>query len=310
VLRNWFPLSIRTSVQGIVAALGRIGAACAPVIIATLLMGVLGLSWQTTLMVIAVPGVALAAACWFVVRNSPAEHPWSNQAETELIAEIAPGFKQGSEGAASPAPSGRVRLNLDRASFFSLTMLLVYSFVSNFQDQMYVYWIPLFLVEGRGLTGSEMGLFTPLPLIGGAIGGILGGFLNDLLIRKTGNRRWSRSAIGFTGRFIAAGLVVLSLQAEGGRLAMVVLLAARVFGDWSQPTQWGAITDMGGRAAATVFGLVNTVGAIGGFLAGPSLGYLKQHHGWEGLFHGVACMVLLSALTWIFIDCTQRVVAD
>lgn len=312
VLRNWFPLSIRTSVQGIVAALGRIGAACSPIIIATLLMGTLGLSWQTTLMVIAVPGVVLAAACWFVVRDGPSEHPWANQAETELITGSMPVSEPGPGGLTSPPPaaSGRVRLNLNRASLLSLGMMLVYAFVSNFQDQMYVYWIPLFLVEGRGLTGAEMGLFTPLPLIGGAIGGILGGFLNDLMIRKTGNRRWSRSAIGFTGRFIAAGLVVLSLQVEGGRLAMVVLLAARVFGDWSQPTQWGAITDMGGRAAATVFGLVNTVGALGAFVAGPSLGYLKQHHGWDGLFLGVACMVLLSALSWIFIDCTQRVVAD
>ncbi|OAI41750.1 hypothetical protein AYO40_02285 [Planctomycetaceae bacterium SCGC AG-212-D15] len=305
--RNWFPLSIRTSVQGVVASFGRIGAACSPVIIATLFMGEFGLTWQTTLVVIAVPGVILAAACWLVVRDGPWEHPWSNLAETELIAENSP-----AGGATSPAPArgGRVQLNLSRSSLTSLGMLLVYAFVSTFQDQMYVYWIPLFLVEGRGLSGTQMGLFTPLPLIGGAIGGVLGGFLNDWMIRKSGNRRWSRSAIGFTGRIIAAGLVLLSLRVEEGRLAMVVLLTARVFGDWSQPTQWGAITDMGGRAAATLFGLVNTVGAIGGFVAGPLLGYLKQHYDWDGLFLGVACMVMLSALTWIFIDCTQRVVAD
>src|SRR5262249_40271329 len=112
------------------------------------------------------------------------------------------------------------------------------------------------------------------------------------------------------GRMIAAALVLASLRVEGGRLAMVVLLAARVFGDWSQPTQWGAVTDMGGRAAATLFGLVNTVGALGGFVAGPCLGYLKQHHGWEGLFLGVAGMVMLSGVSWIFIDCTQKVVEE
>jgi len=95
-----------------------------------------------------------------------------------------------------------------------------------------------------------------------------------------------------------------------GRIAMVVLLAARFFGDWSLPTQWGAITDMGGRAAATVFGLVNMIGAVGGFVAGPILGYLQQHHGWEGLFYGVAAMCFVSALTWLFIDCTRRLVDD
>src|SRR5262249_48649108 len=39
VTRNWFPLAGRTTVQGVIAALGRIGAACCPVILATCLMG-------------------------------------------------------------------------------------------------------------------------------------------------------------------------------------------------------------------------------------------------------------------------------
>ena len=189
-------------------------------------------------------------------------------------------------------------------------MLLLYAFASTFQDQLYVFWIPLFLVQARGLDATEMGLFTPLPLIGGAVGGIIGGVLNDLLIRAWGNRKWARRAVGFTGKLIAAGLIFWSFQVSDGRLAMVVLLFARVFGDWSLPTQWGATTDMGGRASATLFGLVNTVGAVGGFVAGPTLGYLKQHYDWEGLFFGVIAMCVLAALTWLFIDCTRRVVGD
>ncbi len=137
-----------------------------------------------------------------------------------------------------------------------------------------------------------MGLFTPLPLIGAAAGGILGGVLNDYFLRRTTRRRWARSGIAFTGKFVAAGLVLLSVQMVDGRVAMVVLLAARIFGDWSLPTQWGTITEMSGRASGTVFSLVNTAGAIGGFVAGPVLGNLKDHFGWEGLFLGVAIMCL------------------
>jgi sugar phosphate permease len=67
---------------------------------------------------------------------------------------------------------------------------------------------------------------------------------------------------------------------------------------------------MGGRAAATLFGVVNMVGIIGGFVAGPVFGYLRQQYGWEGLFYGVAAMCLIAALSWLFIDCTQRLVSD
>jgi hypothetical protein len=51
-------------------------------------------------------------------------------------------------------------------------------------------------------------------------------------------------------------------------------------------------------------------GAVGGFVAGPVLGYLLEQYGWEGLFGGVAAMCLLSAVCWLFIDCTRRLVAD
>jgi sugar phosphate permease len=330
---NWFALSVRTTVQGTVAALGRIGAACAPLIIASLLMGQLGLSWQSVLVVLMAPGLVLGIAFWITVRNSPEEHPWTNQVERELIKEGTlpqAGEVRGAGGFSDTDSPEQPRTHpVDereaifvarrpeelaptprRAYGFSLSMLLVYAFASTFQDQLYVFWIPLFLTEGRGLDTAQMGLFTPLPLLGGAIGGILGGVLNDVLIRKTGNRRWARSGVAFTGKFIAAWLVLLAVQVGSGQLAMLVLLTARVFGDWSLATQWGAITDMGGRAAATLFGLVNMIGAVGGFVAGPCLGFLKQQYGWEGLFLGVAAMCMVAALTWLFIDCTRRVVAD
>jgi sugar phosphate permease len=189
-------------------------------------------------------------------------------------------------------------------------MMLLYIFASTFQDQFYVYWLPSFLKEGKGFTNETMGLLAPWPLVGGAVGGVIGGFLNDWLIQATGNRRWSRSGVAFVGKMMAALLVLVSMQFDDGRIVMLVLVAVRVFGDWSLPTQWAAVTDMGGRAAATVFGIVNTVGAVGGFAAGPIFGYLKQEYDWPGVFYGVAGMCILAAMTWLFIDCTKRVVSD
>ena len=40
--------------------------------------------------------------------------------------------------------------------------------------------------------------------------------------------------------------------------------AAKFFSDWSQPTTWGACTDLGGRFSATVFSIINTAGTLGG----------------------------------------------
>ena len=340
VTRNWFPSEVRTSVQGAVTALGRIGGACAPPLLATLLMGVLAVSWRPALVTIAVPGVLLALAFWLVFRNSPVEHPWTNRAERDeidpsrlprvpdheparTVAEATtrnPGVSDRLPGSslstdAPTAPPAALPLDealtrsLRRGSArVSLILLLVYAFFSTFADMLYVFWIPSFLVEGKGLTPGLMGWCAPLPLLGGAHGGMLGGVLNDVLIRRTGKPRWVRSGVAFSGKLMAAVLLVTSLAVADGRLVMVLLLGCKFFGDWSLPTQWGTITDMAGKGAGTVFGVVNTVGSLGGFAAGPVLGYLKQEYGWEGLFLGVGVAYLAAALTWLFIDCTQRLV--
>jgi len=316
ITRTWFPLSSRTSVQGMVTAMGRIGAASAPLIIASLLLGVLELSWQTALLILTIPGMLLSIAFWFTIRNHPREHPWTNEAEQDLLdPPAAPTPDSGAIRAGEPPISNRTpmkqsMLHLSAASMFSFSMMLLYIFASTFQDQFYVNWLPSFLVEGKGIAVTQMGLFAPFPFIGGAIGGVIGGLLNDYLIRRTGNRRWTRSGVAFTGKLIGAAMVLLSMQMEDGRVVMAVLVAARVFSDWSLPTQWAAVTDMGGRAAATVFGIVNTAGALGGFVAGPIFGYLKQEYGFDGLFYGVAGMCVLAAFTWLGIDCTKRVVSD
>ncbi len=143
-----------------------------------------------------------------------------------------------------------------------------------------------------------------------AVGGMCGGGLNDLLIRLSGRRRFSRSAIGFTGKLLASALIALSVVVEEGRSAMLVLLGCKFFGDWSVPTVWGTVTDISGRATGTVFGATNMAGSLGAFVAGPTMGYVKQEYGWETLFLAISGVYLVASLLWLLIDCTRQLVVD
>ncbi len=315
ITKVWFPLATRTSVQGAVTAMGRVGGACATLVISAGLMGVIGLSWQSSLFAVAFPGVVLAIAVWLIVRNRPSEHPWANEAEKGLLgdAPLLAAEKSAIREGEPPLPAitkPPPLLQLTAGSLFSLAMMFLYVLTSTFQDQFYVNLLPSFLIEGKLLDPLTMGLLTPLVLLGGAAGGIIGGILNDKLIQRTGNRRWARSGVAFTGKFVAACLVMLSMFFDNVWVIIVILVAVRVFSDWSLPTQWAAVTDMGGRAGATLFGIVNTVGILGGFAAGPIFGILRHHYDWPGVFAGVAAMCLIAAITWLFLDCTKKLVAD
>jgi sugar phosphate permease len=297
VTRGWFPTSVRTTVQGVMAVLaGRAGGACASLVVAAWLMGLLGLSWRQSLLILAAAGLAVGVMFWLLFRNRPALHPWVNEEERYLIE----GPKTATSGKQVP-----VKLSLAGANKWTLGALLLYASVSTFADQLYVFWVPQFLVEGKRMTPTDMGLFAGLPLWGGAFGGSLGGVLNDVFIRATGSRRLGRAGVAFTGKLMAALLIALSVTVADGRL---VLLACKFFTDWSLASQWGAITDVGGPAAGTVFGTVNTAGAAAAFGAGPVMGYLKQTYGWETLFLTVAATYVLAAGCWLLIDSGRRLV--
>ncbi len=301
VTRSWFPISIRTSIQGFVATLsGRAGGACASLIIASLLMGVCGLTWRVSLGVLALTGFVFAAVFWVFFRNHPAEHPLANEAERRII----------EKGDAPPAKSAKPRFNWSKANIRNFGFFLAASFCSSFADNLFVNWIPKFLRDDKGFGDVEMGIFASLPLWGGAVGGVCGGFLNDFLIRMTGRRRLSRSLVAGTGKIVAAGLIAASLLVQDGRMVMGVLFFCKFFSDWSQPTWWGTVTDIGGPAAGRVFGMANLIGSLGATLAGPVMGYVKQEFKFRGLFLFVASMYLATALCWALVDCTRKLVAS
>lgn len=295
--RSWFPPGVRTTVQGLVGVTaGRIGGACAPLVIATLLMHHLQFGWRWSLVATALAGVVLAAALRAVMRDSPNVHPRTNLAERQLIGDHdAPQNSSASAG-----------LIYTPAVVASLALMMLQSFTSTFADILFVYWIPLFLVEAKGLDKGAMGVFASLPLVAGALGGAAGGALNDWVIRRTGRLRLARTGVGFAGKFTAALLIAASLSVEDGRWMMIVVALAKFFTDWSLPTLWGAVTDIGGRASGKVFGMVNTVGALGGFVAGPLIGAVKQYYGWPPVFWLIAAVYIASALCWFGIDPTRR----
>ena len=313
--RVWFAPQGRTSLQGLIASTaGRSGAAMSSILFATLLMGWLGLSWQTSLVSMALLGLVFAFVFWWGYADSPEHDPRANDAERVLIL--------GGEFAAEKQVNAPKMLPW-RNAFQSTTMrwFVCQQFFDAGSDVAFVALIGKYFLQSRGMNLGSTGLLASLPLIGGALGGYVGGLLNERWIAATGNRRWSRSGVGFTGKVIGCLMLLLVTRQESAAAAGAMLLLAKFFGDWSQPTVWGTCTDLGGRFSATVFSIINTSGTIGGVVMplifgrlldvftretamGPGETLVKVTN-WEPLFLLLAGMYLASGLCWLMVDCTK-----
>lgn len=307
VTKHWFPVATRTVAQGWIAGFfGRVGGAMAPMLVGGLLMGVFGLSWRMALVVLGLFGLAVAVLFFVSFRSTPEEDPRTNDAERELIRRGEP-----------PTTSRRPVLPwIAVLTNVNLMLFLTQQVFSAAADNIYVSLMPSYF-ESRGVDLTQASMLASLPLWGGAFGGLLGGVCNDLLIAASGSRRWARSVFGFSGKAIACGLLFVVVRQETALGAGLALFAVKFFTDWSQPTVWGAVTDLGGRYSGTIFGLLNTAGTLGAVVFQPVFGKILDWNtvqtsqggqtDYNPLFLFVAGMYLASAACWLFIDCTRSV---
>jgi MFS transporter, ACS family, glucarate transporter len=257
-------------------------------------------------------GLLFAVVFWLGYADSPETDPRPNDAERLLI--------QGGEMPATTHVNAPTMLPWSNA-FRSNTMrwFVCQQFFDAGSDVAFVALIGKYFLQARGVNLGSTGLLASLPLIGGALGGYVGGLLNERMIATTGNRRWSRSGVGFVGKVIGCVMLLLVARQESATAAGVMLLLAKFFGDWSQPTVWGTCTDLGGRFSATVFSIINTSGTIGGVVMPLVFGRLldvftrevqmgatlTKVTSWDPLFYLLASMYLASGLCWLMVDCTK-----
>ena len=303
IARIWFPKPIRTTLQGLAGVLaGRLGGMCAGLIFATILLGAMGIGWRSAILMFAAFGVGYAILFRIFFRNSPAEHPGVNKAEAALFTE------EESETKPVGAPK-MTRMQLLRSlkprAKVNMICLNVQSILSTFADNIFSTWIPLFLFQEFALKFKEMGIYSALPLLGGAIGGLVGGVLNDWIIARTGNRRWTRSGVACFGKGMAAVVLFTALfWFESPYVFCGFLFFVKFFGDWSLTTAWGVVTDIGGKATASVFAFNNTVAGIGGLVAPLLYGFLVDEFSWRVVFITAGGLYALCAISWLFINCT------
>jgi sugar phosphate permease len=308
--KQWFHESVRTTIQGWLGVFfARFGGAATNILVATVMIGILGYGWQTVLIMLASSGLVLAGLFLIIVRNSPELHPRANQAEIDLVG-MPDTTAESAEDKTRPSFMEMLR-NCPKSVRVHVLLLCFAASFSTVADHIFSGWIPMFLKNAHGLSYKEMGIYSSLPLIGGAIGGVLGGFLNDKLTARLG-RRQARRIMGATGKGMAAVMLFIALFVkEDPYLFCILLGVVKIFADISLATRWGAITDMGGRFTATLFAFVNSFAIVIGIVGSIVQGYMIPNDannvaGWlPVLVLGFVCYCLC-AICWAFVDCTKQ----
>ena len=72
-------------------------------------------------------------------------------------------------------------------------------------------------------------------------------------------------------------------------------------------TFWAACIDLGREYSASVAGLMNTFGNLGGFFSPIVTAYIASAFGWTSALRLAACVTVVSGLSWLAVDITRGI---
>jgi sugar phosphate permease len=301
---RWYPATERGIATGVLSAFMSVGGATGALLTGWLLEPV---GWQMLCMWYALPGLLWAIGFSYFFRNSPAEHPATNEAERKLIAADRP----------APAPAdarqpGGVWLALALSP--ALWLICGQQFFRAAAYAFFQSWFPTYLAETRGVSITQAGNLTVLPLLGFIFGMLSGGRASDLVYRRTGSLFLARKVLSMSA-VIASGLAVASaFFVDDPTIAVLTISWGAFLAGLAGPLAYAITIDMGGRNVATVFATMNMAGNVGAGLlpwvvpsfrraveADPWLLELADGNGWNAVLLLFAAMYFASAACWLLL---------
>ena len=221
--------------------------------------------WRPVMYVFGFAGLFVAGVFWFVFRNRPEEHPWSNAAEHAVIASGRP------PGAPSPhGKPGKIPLKplLKSRSMWLDCFVQV---GTNVGWVFLVTWLPRYLLEVHNVPILQRGLMAMIPLLAGIVSMFFGGLLTDYLAAKIG-LLWGRRLPIMATRFSAAGAYAFCLwfstfptdswlNSPWMFTAAFSLVALST--DMGTAASWAFKQDVGGRYVGSILGWGNMWGNLG-----------------------------------------------
>jgi MFS transporter, ACS family, tartrate transporter len=249
--------------------------------------------WRWLFVLEGIPAIILGVVTVFYLTDWPAQARWLPADERDWLVEELQGELQAKK---------KVRNYTILEAFCDLrTLRLIVAYFLALTGALgTIYWIPTFVKRLSGFSDRTVTSLLVIPAILGVAGMLINGWHSD----KTAERHW-HTAIPL----LAAGLMfsLLIFARHDVPLAILFLLLGSGFLYAYYPTFWAIPTMMlSESAAAATFGLINSIGQLGGFAGNYTIGFLnvRTHSlsasfGFISLVYFVAGAMILSLKTRI-----------
>ena len=320
ILKDWIPLQHRGISSASIGACMSLGSAFTLWLTGWLLESNYG--WRGIFSAYSLVGIVWAIGFYWFFRTYPEEHKRVNNAELDLIRETHYAPLPPAETTVDPPagipdrdvephPSASALTGLELIVSMlccrSLWGLCVQSFFRSAGYVFFVTWFFTFLERVYEINKAEAGFLNFLPLIAVVAGTTSGGVIVDLLLRKTGSKRISRSGTAFVALMVCGLFTMTSAWTSSATELAIVIAIGAMFSGIGSPAAWAATIDVGGQHTALFIGTMNMAGCVAGVILPIVLGNWfvqieKTGGNWDMVIYLHAAFYFAAALAWLAIN--------
>lgn len=264
VAAEWFPPKDRGTLNGLVQAGTVTGALITPPLVVWLS---LHYGWRVAFVSTGATGLLWVLA-WFAWYDLPEHHPRISPQELQLI-------RANADEEEIIVGSPAVRW-VDFFRFPQMWGLLVARIVSDPVWWFYLFWLPKYLTESRGLSMQQMGMVVWIPYLASDLGSVMGGWYSGRLISKGHSILASRKSVMLFSALLMPLGAALVLEPPTPVTVFLISLVLCVHSSWKTNLVTLTVDIFPRRVVASVHGLVATGGGIGGAIFTALAGYLIE----------------------------------
>jgi ACS family hexuronate transporter-like MFS transporter len=285
---EWFPQKQRALAMGIAIGGAALGAVIAPPL-TVYLISLFG--WRGAFVATGIFG-GIWVIIWLVFFHKPQRSPFVTKKELALIEDD----RKKEEPVKKRKVAVPIRKILQTRQAWGL---IIIRFLLDPVFYFFMFWIPKYLSEERGVSFERIGELFWIPFFALGISNIIGGGVSDRLIKSgLSVNRARKTVMGLAaGLTMVAPLTVVASSAEIAILFMSLIMFAHGF--WI--TNYITITSelFGKNATSTVVGMCGTAGAVAGLLINPMIGKIVENYSYlplwitSGILYPLGFFVLL-----------------
>ena len=163
----------------------------------------------------------------------------------------------------------------------------------------YMFWIPKYLNEARGIDINHIGNLFWIPFLALGVSNMLGGWWSDTIFRKTNNLNFARKIVMGVAAILTMSVLLVKYVPTAEWVVFLMAVALFAHGLWIT-NYITSISDIFGRTiTSTIIGFSGSAGALSALVLNPVIGLIVTKYSYNPMWIYAGTMYLFAFIMFI-----------